>query len=42
VDLDVVRGLDEVGSSDGSIGNESGISIIPISGDGWVKGVDVM
>jgi hypothetical protein len=24
VDLDVVRGLDEVGGSDGSIGNESG------------------
>jgi hypothetical protein len=30
VDLDIVRSLDEVGSGDGSIGNESGISVVLI------------
>jgi hypothetical protein len=28
VDLDVVGSLDEVGSGDGSVGNESGISVV--------------
>ena len=31
VDLDVVRSLDKVGSGDGSIGNESGISAVQVS-----------
>jgi hypothetical protein len=42
VDLNVVRSLDEVGSGDGSIGNKSGISTIPISKDDRGKGVDAM
>jgi len=48
VDLDIVRSLDKVGSGDGSIGNESGISTIPISEDSRErsgcdeKGVEMM